>query len=159
MDSFILYGMASIGLILSFMKDKKKTKQALMKGKKSFLKLLPELVSIMFFVGISLSIIDPSTVSKIIGDQSGILGIIIALVIGSSTLIPGFVAFPLGATLLNNGAGYPQVAAFISTLMAVGVATLPAEIKYFNKSTALVRNGLTLVICILFTFVIGQVMN
>ncbi|AVX21241.1 MULTISPECIES: permease [Carboxydocella] len=158
MDNFILY-IASIGLLFSFIKDKKKTRQALIKAKNSFLNLLPEVLSIMFFVGISLSIINPPTVSKIIGKQSGILGVIIALSIGSITLIPSFIAFPLGATLLSNGAGYTQVAAFVSTLMAVGIATLPAEIKYFNKPTAILRNGLALIICILFTFLISQVMN
>jgi hypothetical protein len=39
-------------------------------------------------------------------------------------LIPGFVAFPIGAALLEEGAGYAQIAAFVSSLM-VGVETLP----------------------------------
>ncbi|MDK2820850.1 MAG: hypothetical protein PWP31_815 [Clostridia bacterium] len=72
---------------------------------------------------------------------TGLLGIIIALTVGSFTLIPGFVTFHLAASLLNGGAGYPQIAALVSTiLMSVGIVTLPAEIKYFNKSTAILRN-------------------
>ncbi len=73
-------------------------------------------------------------------------------------MIPGFVAFPLGATLLDAGAGYAQIAAFISSLMAVGVVTLPMEIKYFSKRMAILRNASALVISLVFTMVIWKLM-
>ncbi|WP_198137181.1 hypothetical protein [Methanosarcina barkeri] len=73
-------------------------------------------------------------------------------------MIPGFVAFPLGATLLNDGAGYAQIAAFVSSLMAVGFVTLPLEIKYFSKRMAIMRNTSALVISLVFTMVIWKLM-
>jgi hypothetical protein len=45
---------------------------------------------------------------------------LIAGLVGSITLIPAFVAFPLAAALLHNGAGIMQIAVFVSTLMMVG---------------------------------------
>lgn len=62
------------------------------------------------------------------------------ITIGSITLIPGFVAFPLAAALLKSGAGYMQIAAFVSTLMMVGIVTMPVEINYFGKKAAIIRN-------------------
>jgi len=42
--------------------------------------------------------------------------------------------------LLQNGAGLTQIAAFISSLMMVGIMTLPVETVYFGKKVALLRN-------------------
>lgn len=159
MSGFILYAVALILLSVSFIKDGKKTKMALMKAWKSFLNLLPQVLAIMIFVGISLALLSPATISGLIGADSGIIGVVIALLVGSITLIPGFVAFPLAAALLKGGAGYPQIAAFVSTVMAVGFLTLPAEIKYLNKPVALLRNGFGFVISVIFTLIISQVMK
>jgi uncharacterized membrane protein YraQ (UPF0718 family) len=94
----------------------------------------------------------------ILGEESGVLGVLIALVIGSITFMPSFVAFPLGANLLSHGAGYPQIAAFISSLMAVGFVSLGLEIQYFGKSSALLRNLFAIVASIVFTIIVWRVM-
>lgn len=158
MTAIILYSIALIFLIVSFNKDKEKTKKSILKAWNSFTNLLPSILAIMLFVGISLAVVDPKTISYIIGSKSGIGGILIALVVGSIATIPSFVAFPLGGTLLKAGAGYPQVAALVSTIMAVGVITLPAEIKYFNKTTAILRIIFSFLIAVIFTIVIGVAM-
>ena len=61
--------------------------------------------------------------------------------------------------LLKGGAGYMQIAAFISTLMMVGVVTLPAEISAFNGKVALLRNGLAYVFSLLVALIVGIVMS
>lgn len=61
-------------------------------------------------------------------------------IIGSITLIPGFIAFPLAKSLFALGAGISQIAVFISTLMMVGVVTALVEIRYFGKKATLARN-------------------
>ncbi len=64
------------------------------------------------------------------------------MLVGSIAFMPPFVTFPLGAELLNNGAGYPQVAAFVTTLMAVGLVYWAAEVKFFGQKAVALRNGL-----------------
>ena len=140
MESYIFYGLAIILLTISFIKDKKKTKMALKKSWKAFENILPEFLVVILLVGLLLAVLNPETISKIIGSESGWFGVILAAIIGSITLIPGFVAFPTAAILLNNGAGYMQIAAFISTLMMVGVVTIPVEIKYFGRKVSMIRN-------------------
>jgi len=90
-----------------------------------------------------------------IGSESGWFGVIIASVIGAITLIPGFIAFPLAAALLKSGAGYMQIAAFISTLMMVGVVTMPVEMKFFGKKATLIRNAEAFVFSYIVAFVMG----
>ncbi|NLB40876.1 MAG: permease, partial [Clostridiales bacterium] len=69
--------------------------------------------------------------------------------------IPGFVAFPLAAALLKSGAGYMQIAAFISTLMMVGIVTMPVEISYFGKKATLVRNAAALGFSLIVALMMG----
>lgn len=156
--SLIFYSLAIVFTIISFFKDRDKTKKALKKAYKSLSNLLPALTLILLFVGFLLTFLTTDMIGKILGDGSGFLGIIFGVIVGSLSFIPSFVAFPLGGTLLENGAGYPQVAAFLSAAMAVGVVSLAVEIKYFDKKMAIVRNVLALLASFLFAILIGLVM-
>src|SRR4030042_6229447 len=128
-----IYLIAIVLLIVSFVKNKEKTKKALLQALNSLKNILPMLLGIILLVGLMLSILNANLISKIIGNESGFYGVMLASVVGSITLIPGFIAFPTAALLLNGGAGYIQIAAFVQTLMMVGIVTLPLEIKYFDK--------------------------
>jgi len=157
MDSYIFYGLAIILLILSFIKDKKKTKMALKKAWKAFENILPEFLVVILLVGFLLAVLNPETISKIIGSESGWFGVILAAIIGSVTLIPGFVAFPTAAILLENGAGYMQIAAFVSTLMMVGIITIPVEMKYFGRKISIIRNVFAFFFSFIVSLIIGLV--
>lgn len=155
----VFYGLAVVLLIASFVKDKQKTKKALKKAWKSFNNILPQFLGVIVVVGLLLAVMNPDVISKIIGEQSGILGLVLSIVVGSITLIPGFIAFPTAAMLLDGGAGYMQIAAFVSALMMVGFVTIPIEIKYFGKKVTYTRNGMAILFSILVAVVLGGVMS
>jgi uncharacterized membrane protein YraQ (UPF0718 family) len=155
----VFYGLAVALLGVSFFADRKKTLTALKKAGKSFLGILPQFLGIIALVGVLLALLDPATINRVLGGSSGFLGVLLASVVGSVTLIPGFIAFPTAALLLKGGAGYMQMGAFVSTLMMVGVITLPTEIGFFNRRMALLRNGLAYVFSLAVALVIGLVMS
>lgn len=157
--NLLMYSMAAILLLLSFLKDQKKTKLALRKSFKAFENILPEFLVVILLVGMMLAFLEPETISSFIGEKSGYLGVLLTAILGAITLIPGFVAFPMAALLLQNGAGYMQIGAFISTLMMVGVITIPVEIRYFGKKLTFYRNGLAFLFSFLVALVIGGVMS
>lgn len=159
LGNYILYGITIILLIISFFKDKKKTKMAFKKAWKSFENILPEFLGIIMLLGVLLAVLDTEVISKIIGNNSGWFGVIIAAVVGAITLIPGFVAFPTAAMLVQNGAGIMQIGAFVSTLMMVGVVTMPVEIKYFGKRLTILRNIFAFIFSFLVAFIIGKVVT
>ena len=159
MFTYILYGLSISLLAVSLVKDRKKTKMALKKAWKSFENILPQMLGILMLIGLMLAILSPETISSVLGKQSGWLGIAIAAALGSITLIPGFVAFPLAAALLKSGAGVTQIAVFVSTLMMVGVVTLPVEMKYFGKRATLTRNALALVFSIVVALILGGIIG
>ncbi|MGI6430967.1 MAG: permease [Synergistaceae bacterium] len=157
MDSYILYAVTIVLLFFSYFKDKNKTKTSLKKGWKAFENILPEFLVVILFVGTLLAVLDPEMISMLIGGDSGWSGVILASLVGSVTLIPGFVAFPTAALLLQAGAGYMQIGAFISTLMMVGVVTMPVEIKYFGKKVTIYRNMMAFIFSFFVAYVIGKV--
>lgn len=151
MDTIILYAVAIVLLLVSFFASKQKTKQALIKGAKSFEGILPQFITILVLIALLLAVFSPETITKFLGAETGALGVVIAAIVGSVTLIPSFVAFPLAGELLHNGAGVMQIAAFVSTLVMVGVIMLPLEIEYFGKRIAIMRN----VMAFLFSFIVA----
>lgn len=158
MDNAV-YVIAAVALGFSWFKSKEKTIQALKKAWKSFENILPQFLSILLLIGFVLSILTPSQISSLIGGDSGWIGVLLASILGSITLIPGFIAFPLAAALIKSGAGYMQIAAFISTLMMVGIVTLPMEIKFFGKKAAYLRNGLAFIFSLIVALVMGVVLK
>lgn len=159
MDSYILYGITIVLLALSFFKDRKRTRMALKKGWKAFDNILPEFLVVMLFVGVMLAVLDPQTISKFIGKDSGWAGVVFAALVGSVTLIPGFIAFPTASLLIQAGAGLMQIGAFISTLMMVGIITMPVEIKYFGKKMTIYRNLMAFLFSFFVAYVIGKVVG
>ena len=155
MTSYILYGLAIALFIISYIKDKSKTKIALKKAFKSFENIMPQLLSIIIIVGIVLSILDTDTISKLIGSESGFLGVFLSSTVGSIVLMPTFVAFSTADTLLKSGAGYSQVGALVSTLTLVGVMTFTLESQYIGKKAAFYRNF----IAFLFSFIVAFFMG
>lgn len=161
MFTIVFYFAAALGLLASFRADKGKTRQALTKAWKAFSGILPEFVVVIVFTGIVLSFLDPETISRILGTESGLAGVFGAALVGSVTLIPGFVAFPLAALLLQQGAGLLQIAAFVSSLMMVGVVTFPVERALLGTKVAVTRNllafGFSLCVAFVLALVLGAI--
>jgi uncharacterized membrane protein YraQ (UPF0718 family) len=130
-----------------------------MVAKKAFLNIFPEFSAILVLIGIVLTVIPPGSIQKLIGGQSGVPGMLMAALVGSVTLIPGFIAFPLAKSLLDAGAGLSQIVVFISTLMMVGFVTAPLEIRYFGKRQTLLRNGIAFLYSFLAAAIIGGILR
>lgn len=161
MDIFTLclYLAAAGCLLLSLVRDRQKTEKALRIALKSFLIILPDFSVVLALVGIMLTFLTPGMISALLGKTSGLWGLLLASAAGSVTLIPGFVAFPLARSLLDYGAGVPQIAVFVSTLMMVGFVTAPMETKFFSKRETIVRNSLSFAFSFLVAAVMGVVIR
>ncbi|NPV52669.1 MAG: permease [Firmicutes bacterium] len=155
----VLYIISISLLVASFVKDKNKTRAALVKGLRAFLNILPDFATVLAIVGLVLTFLSPNIVAGLIGSKTGMLGMFFTSVAGAITLIPGFVAFPLAKSLLDRGAGIMQIAVFISTLMMVGFVTAPLEIRYFGKKVTFLRNALAYLFSFIAAFIIGMVVS
>ncbi|MBP7095451.1 MAG: permease [Spirochaetia bacterium] len=155
MDTLMLYGLAALALAASLLKDRGRTLAALKKAWKAFEGILPQFLAVLLLVAAALAVLDTGVISRFLGSGSGFAGVLGASLVGAVTLIPGFVAFPAAAALLAEGAGATQIAAFVSSLMMVGIVTLPMEVKYFGRRAALLRNLLAWLFSLAAAFFVG----
>ncbi len=154
LETIIIYGIGLLLLTISFIKDKQKTYLAIKKGFKKFKKIVPILLPLFLIVGIILTLITPVFISNILGEESGVLGYILGLTLGSITFMSPFIAYPLGAELIEQGAALPQIAGFLVTLMSVGLVYFAAESTYFNKKAAIYRNVISFIGAIVVVLVV-----
>jgi uncharacterized membrane protein YraQ (UPF0718 family) len=154
----VLIVLTIICLILSFIFDKQKTKMGFKKGLKMFLNLLPVILVLMIAISVVLFFLPNEIIVRYLGEGAGSISYIIAALIGSIALIPGFIAYPLSGILVKSGVSYSVIAVFITTLMMVGILTLPLEAKYFGLKTAIIRNSLYFVGALIIGLIIGLIM-
>jgi len=135
----ILLAITAVALIASLIADRRKTLMGVRRGLRMFVNLLPTLVTVLAAVSLLMAAVHPATLERWLGG-GGPVPFVAALIVGSIALIPGFVAFPLAGVLKDNGATTAVLAAFITTLLMVGVVTLPIEIRFFGRRIAILRN-------------------
>jgi uncharacterized membrane protein YraQ (UPF0718 family) len=142
-------------LLISIFADRKKTFAGVKKGLKMFVGILPSLFNVLILVSLFLVLVPESVLIKWLGEGSGLTGFIVAAILGSIAMIPGFIAFPLGAILLKSGVTYKVVSVFVTTLMMVGIITIPLEAKYFGLKVTILRNALSFVGALITGLVMG----
>lgn len=155
----IIYSLLSICLIVSLIKSKDKTKKAFKIAGKALLKTAPSLLAVLGIVGLTLGILTPETITKLVGADAGFIATIFASLIGAITLIPSLVAFPLAGSLLRSGATVMTISAFITTLVMVGVVTAPMEIKVLGKKFTLLRNSLGFGAALIIAAIMGVILT
>lgn len=155
LNTIVLSAITGILLLISFVADRNKTWIGLKKGLRMFINLLPVILSVIIMISTVLFFLPNEVIVHYLGKDAGYTGYVFAALIGSVALIPGFIAFPLAGILVNNGVSYPVIAVFITTLMMVGLLSLPIEIKFFGTKTAILRNVLYFIAAIIIAIGIG----
>lgn len=151
----VLLIITAAAVILSLVFDRHKTFMGIKKGYSMFVNIFFPFMTVLALVSVFLALVPNETIIKYLGSGSGAYGFITAAVIGSISLIPGFIAFPLGAILVSKGVTYKVIAVFITTLMMVGIFTLPLESKYFGWKPAVMRNLLSFISAIIIGLAMG----
>ena len=116
-------------LFLALWKDRVRALNALAASLRMLVELLPFFILIIVVIGVTSNILTFELISRFIGSEAGLKGLLTAALISTVVHIPSLVAFPLAGFLLRNGAEVGAVAAFITTLTMIGLATLPLEVK------------------------------
>ncbi|MDA3731825.1 permease [Niameybacter massiliensis] len=160
MDIFtIAIWVITVGLLMvSFMKDKSKTKEALKKALFMGKGMALSIFAVIFAIGLILAILPPEQIAYIIGKQNIFIATIAAAAFGTVILIPAFIAFPLIGTLASAGVGIMPSVAFLTTLTMVGVATFPLEKRAFGTKFAVTRNILSFAFAIIIALVMGVIL-
>ena len=151
---YSLYIISIISLSISYYFNKQKTIKALKIAWKKFSKILPGYLKLLIILSFVLLISD-DLIIRYLGGSGSILGILLGLITGSVTMMPGFIAYPLSGILLERGVSYMIIASFITTLMMVGVVTYPVEKEYMGKKATIVRNIASFIIAAIIAVATG----
>jgi len=159
MDIFTLslWVITGILFVVSLMKDKKKTLDSMKMAKGMMKNMVGQILGILFLIGLILTLIPTDLIKTVLGDSNVMLSTVGSALVGSITLIPAFVAFPLVGSFVNVGASIVPAVAFLTTLTMVGVVTFPLEKEEFGLKFTLVRNGLSFVFAVIIALAMGVI--
>ena len=152
---FSIYIATILAVVVSLIADRGKTLKAFQVAGRKMLKIAPAFLTMTILVSIVLYLVPDETISRYLGQESKVLGLLIAYALGSISLMPGFIAFPLCGMLLEKGVLYMVLSGFSTTLMMVGIMTFPVERAYLGTKVALLRNLIYLVVAVVVTIVTG----
>ncbi len=136
----LLYTCCIIFYMISLWVNKEKTVEAVKKARKMFLNVLPSFLNIILIMTLILFVFPPTLLVSILSEEIEIMNIVVASIIGSIAIIPGFIAFPVAKILKDVGVSYGVLAGLTTSLMMVGFMTLSIEKNYYGKKLAIIRN-------------------
>ncbi len=150
-----LYLVTAAAVIISAIADSKKTIKAFQVACRKLRKIIPQFLLMLILISIALFLLPESVITAYLGGKNILATTFLAAMLGSITMMPGFIAFPLCGILLNNGIAYTTLASFSTTLMMVGVLTFPVEKEYFGTRLTVYRNAVSFIIALLVALIIG----
>lgn len=156
--TILLFAITIIALGISLFKDKKKTVGSILKAKGMMGGMISDIVGVLLLIGLILAVIPPETIKNLLGGNNIILSTIGSAFVGTITLIPAFVAFPLVGSLKDSGANLVVLTAFLTTLTMVGFVTFPLEKDTFGTKFALKRNIISFFAAIFIAFCVGVIL-
>ena len=124
-------------------------------SKSYFFEMLGILPSILILLGLLDTWVPKKIVERLLGKDSGISGIGVAILTGTAAAGPHYVAFPVAASLLKKGARISNVAIFLCSWAAIKIPMLMFETKFLGFKFSMLRLILTIPSAIL----IGLIME
>lgn len=157
---YYLYAITMLALAISFTANRQKTLAALKKTFRRLLKVFPAMMLMLMLVSFLPTQLSGGTILRYVNGESKLLSVVSAALLGSIMILPGFIAFPLGGVLLEEGVSYMVISAFTTTLMMVGIISYPLEKAYLGMRATVLRNalsfGIALVVALATGFVFGE---
>jgi len=150
-----LYVVAGLALLVSLVFSREKTLRALKIAARRFIRILPAFLIMLILVSVVLYLVPDELISQYLGSDNKFTAVALASLLGSVTIMPGFIAFPLAGILVQKEVAYMVIAAFTTTLMMVGVLTAPIEKAYFGLKVTVIRNVISFGIALAVALMIG----
>ena len=151
---FGLYLVTGIAVLVSFCMDREKTRRGIGIGVKKLRNIAPKYLKLLMVIAVVL-FSSEQLIVQYLGQENSLLGMLTGLTLGAVIIMPGFIAYPLAGILVEKGVTYMVVAAFVTTLMMVGVLTYPLEKEYLGRRATVMRNAASFLIALVISLAIG----
>ena len=122
-----------------------------------------EMLSVLPPIFILLGLLDVwvqrETMIKLMGEKSGILGVLIAFFLGSAAAGPLYAAFPIAGVLLQKGSKFSNVLIFIGAWSTTKIPMLLFEASSMGWKFTLTRFLINIPGIIVIAYITGKLLN
>jgi uncharacterized membrane protein YraQ (UPF0718 family) len=141
--TIIMAILAIVLLAIGYSKGEGQHLQGLNTGLKMIVEIIPLLLFAFIVAGMAQVLLPQELLSRWIGEESGLKGILIGTLAGGLTPGGPYVSLPVVAGLLKAGAGVGTLVAFLTAWSLWAVARLPMEIGILGWKFTFVRLACT----------------
>lgn len=135
-------------------------------GRQSFLFTAKNLINFLFMltpificIGLLDVWVERRTVIKIMGEKSGLKGILIAFLMGVSTAVPLYALLPVAAMMLKKGSKITNVLIFICSSASIRIPLLLFEISSLGLRFTFVRFIVNIFVVLTIAFLIDVILS
>ena len=128
-NRYNLFLIVFVILVLVIIFEKNIGIKAFNSSKDSFLQMLSVLPPIMILLGLMDEWVSRESMMRYMGDDSGVIGIAIAITFAAFAAGPMYAAFPFTAVLLKKGVKFTNVIIFMNSWCVIKISTLLFEIS------------------------------
>ena len=144
-----------IVLIIAFKKNEEKAMDAMRLAWRSFLRLIPLMILLMFMYVLLGNLFTEQFILKYMSTASGVTGYLLGAALGGIIHLPMFIAFPIGGHLLELGVNPGFIAVLVTSLVMVHTFSIPIEVKELGWKFTIARNVLSLIFAIAIGVILG----
>ena len=141
--TIVMACLAVILLVIGYSRGESQHITGLKSALKMTIDILPLLIFAFIMAGMIQTLLPHELLSRWIGEESGIRGILIGTIAGGITPGGPYVSLPLAAGLLRSGASLGTMVAFITAWSLWAVSRLPMEIGIMGWKFTVIRLACT----------------
>ena len=127
--------------------------------KNSFKEMLLILPPVFILLGLLDIWVERETMIKFMGEGSGLLGSLLAFLVGSAAAGPLYIAFPIAAAFMKKGVKFTNILILLGAWSTTKIPMLLFESASLGIQFTLVRFIINLIIIVIMTFIINRLLN
>lgn len=143
--AILLWALVGTLAFVAAMRSKSLFREGAFEGGRDFIVLIPRVMVGVVGSGYIAAIMPQELIATWIGPNSGVIGILIATIVGAATPGGAVVGFAIGAAALKSGAGAPQVIAYtiawalfaLPRVLVFEIPSMPARVVWLRVAVSL----------------------
>ena len=156
---YMMFIAALIALIIVYFINQEtgvKATSTIMNSGKEMMMILPPVFILLGLLDIW---VPRETMVKFMGEGSGLLGGLLAFIVGSAAAGPLYVVFPIAAAFMKKGAKFTNILVLIGAWSTTKIPMLLFEFSSMGPRFMLTRLALNIPVILFMTFVMNLVFN
>lgn len=126
---------------------------------KNFINFLFMLTPIFICIGLLDVWVERETMIKIMGEKSGLQGVLVAFFLGVVTAVPLYALLPVSGMMLKKGSKIGNVLIFICSCASIRIPLLLFEVSSLGWKFTIIRFTVNIFVVILIAFIIEKILT